>query len=96
MAPLVWLVTGCTSGIGLAFVEAITSVGDKVIVTGRNAEQRIGHLKSDNVAVLDLDILATKKEIDTQIEKAVAIFGKLDVLVNNAGGSTARVVEEAE
>lgn len=96
MAPLVWLVTGCTGGLGYAFIESIAARGDMVVATGRNAEKRIAHLKSDNVAVLDLDLLASRSEIDRQIKKAVDIFGRLDVLVNNAGNAGAKFVEEAE
>ncbi|KAI1499089.1 hypothetical protein F5X99DRAFT_430981 [Biscogniauxia marginata] len=96
MAPLIWLVTGCTTGLGKSMVESIASGGDRVIATGRNAEKRLHDLKSDNVAVLDLDITMPKVVINAQVQKAIGIFGGLDVLVNNAGASWPSTVEEAD
>ena len=96
MAPLVWLVTGTTSGIGAALVNEIVARGDKVIASGRKIEERLGQLKSDNVALLELDIAAGSTTITTKIKEAWDIFGHVDVLVNNAGMSAMRSAEEAE
>jgi NADP-dependent 3-hydroxy acid dehydrogenase YdfG len=96
MAPLIWLVTATTSGLGSSLVESIVARGDRVIATGRNAEQRLVHLKSDAVALLDLDVTAGLDAIKTQVEKANAIWGKIDVLLNNAGVSAPKSIEEAE
>ena len=96
MAPLVWLITGTTSGIGAALLDHIIAHGDQVIASGRNVEKRLGHLKSDNLAVLDLDITAGWAEIEAQVKKAWEIFGHIDVLMNNAGVSAMRTAEEAE
>jgi NADP-dependent 3-hydroxy acid dehydrogenase YdfG len=96
MAPLIWLVTGTTSGIGAALVEHIVSRGDKVIASGRRVEQRLAHLKSDKVALLELDIAANPAEIDTAVKKAWGVFGHIDVLMNNAGMSAMKAAEEAE
>ncbi|KAM0427900.1 hypothetical protein ACHAPT_007359 [Fusarium lateritium] len=96
MAPLVWLITGATSGIGASLVEQVVARGDKVIASGRNVEKRLGHLKSDKIALLELDITADLADIKTQISKAWDIFGNVDVLMNNAGMSTMRSAEEAD
>ncbi|KAL4880755.1 hypothetical protein BJY04DRAFT_228150 [Aspergillus karnatakaensis] len=96
MAPTVWLITGSTSGIGAALIDCIAARGDKVIASGRRVEERIGHLKSDSIALLELDIAAGKSAIKTQIEKAWNIFGHIDVLVNNAGMSAINSVEQAD
>jgi NAD(P)-dependent dehydrogenase (short-subunit alcohol dehydrogenase family) len=96
MAPLVWLVTGSTSGIGAALIEQITARGDKVIASGRNVDQKLGHLKSDKVALLELDITADFSQIEAQMEQAWGIFGHIDVLMNNAGMSALKSAEEAE
>jgi NAD(P)-dependent dehydrogenase (short-subunit alcohol dehydrogenase family) len=96
MAPLVWLVTGTTSGIGAAIVQHLAARGDKVIASGRKAEERLNHLKSDDVAVLDLDICAGWTDIKRQVERAWNIFGHIDVLMNNAGASALKTAEEAE
>jgi NAD(P)-dependent dehydrogenase (short-subunit alcohol dehydrogenase family) len=96
MEPLVWLVTGCTSGVGAAIVREIASRGDKVIATGRNAEERIASIGTESISVLDLDLESGKLAIDAQVKKAIAIWGRVDVLLNNAGMSDARCLEEAD
>ncbi|KAH9210448.1 oxidoreductase,short chain dehydrogenase-like protein [Leptodontidium sp. 2 PMI_412] len=85
MSPSVWLVTGCSSGFGSAFVHEILSRGDKVIATGRNASTKLAHLGDTGAAILDLDVTAPQEEIDEKIKQAIAVYGQIDVLVNNAG-----------
>lgn len=96
MSPSVWLVTGATSGIGAALVKHILERGDKVIASGRKIDDRLDHLQSDNLALLELDICAERAILERQIEKAWGIFGHIDVLMNNAGMSAMRTVEDAE
>jgi NADP-dependent 3-hydroxy acid dehydrogenase YdfG len=96
MAPTIWLVTGTTSGIGAALVTHLLSIGDKVIASGRNVEARLSALKSDNLALLELDITASTSEIKAKIEHAWSIFGHIDILMNNAGMSAMKSAEEAE
>ncbi|CEI68015.1 unnamed protein product [Fusarium venenatum] len=84
MSQLVWLVTGCSSGFGSQFVHQILSRGDKIIATARNSA-RIESLASQGAAVLELDVTDTQDNIDQTIAKAIAIYGRIDVLVNNAG-----------
>ncbi|KAK3313162.1 hypothetical protein B0H66DRAFT_387478 [Apodospora peruviana] len=96
MAPLIWLVTGTTSGIGRSLVEHIISRGDKVIASGRKVEERLGSLKSDSFALLELDISAGRREITTKVKEAWEIFGHIDILLNNAGVSAMKSAEEAE
>ncbi|KAH7123250.1 hypothetical protein B0J13DRAFT_679976 [Dactylonectria estremocensis] len=94
----IWLVTGTTSGIGEALVQQILSRGDKVIASGRKVEQRLGPRipKSENLAFLELDITAGQQQVEEQIKKAWAIFGSIDVLVNNAGRAGIKTAEEAD
>lgn len=96
MAPLVWLVTGSTSGIGLALIIHILARGDKVIASGRKVSERLGHLKSDNLALLELDITSPTAEIQVQIKIAWEIFGHIDILMNNAGMSALKSAEESK
>jgi NAD(P)-dependent dehydrogenase (short-subunit alcohol dehydrogenase family) len=96
MAPLVWLITGCTSGIGTALMTECLSRGDKVIATGRKVVERLNSFKSENLALLELDITSSVKDIQDQLKDAWAIFGQIDVLVNNAGISAFKAAEEAE
>lgn len=94
--PLVWLVTGSTSGIGLSLVQHIISRGDKVIATGRKVESRLSHLKtSPSIALLELDITSPAETLSQKITQAWSIFGHIDVLVNNAGMSAMKPAEEA-
>ncbi|KAK1243402.1 hypothetical protein MKX07_004030 [Trichoderma sp. CBMAI-0711] len=83
MAPLVWLVTGCSSGFGREFVHEILKRGDKVIATARRPET-LEDLKKAGAAVLQLDVTWHQERITETINNAIAIFGQLDVLINNA------------
>ena len=85
MAPLTWLVTGCSSGFGEQFVHSILARGDRVIATGRSASSRLSHLKSTSAAILDLDVSIPESEITAKVEDALKIYGGIDILVNNAG-----------
>ncbi|KAE9370658.1 NAD(P)-binding protein [Stipitochalara longipes BDJ] len=85
MAPLVWLITGCSSGFGEAFVHDALSRGDKVIATGRKVEIRLAHLKGTGASILDLDVTASQGELNSKIAQAISVYGHIDVLVNNAG-----------
>ncbi|PVH71971.1 NAD(P)-binding protein [Cadophora sp. DSE1049] len=80
MEPSVWIVTGCSSGFGEAFVHEILARGDKVIATGRNAEIKLAHLKGTSATILDLDVTASQADIGAKIEEAIGIYGKIDVL----------------
>ncbi|KAI9740781.1 MAG: hypothetical protein M1818_004746 [Claussenomyces sp. TS43310] len=94
MAPLVWLVTGCSSGFGEQFVHNILARGDKVIATGRNAATRLQHLGATGAAILDLDVSISQAELNEKVEEALKIYGRIDVLVNNAGYIESAPVEE--
>ncbi|MCJ1244246.1 hypothetical protein MMC30_001444 [Trapelia coarctata] len=94
MPPLTWLVTGCSSGIGEKFVHALLARGDQVIATARNASERLQPLKDAGAAILDLDVTASQTVLDAKVKEAIAIYGRLDVLVNNAGYLEVGAVEE--
>lgn len=83
MSQLVWLVTGCSSGFGEQFVHSILARGDKVIATGRKLE-KLKHLEQAGAAILQLDITDSQQSIRDTIAKAIDIYGRVDVLVNNA------------
>ena len=94
MAPLVWLITGCSSGFGEQFVHQILARGDKVIATGRQASTRLSHLKETDASILELDVTASPAEIDAKVQEAIAIYGHIDILINNAGFVSMSFVEE--
>lgn len=93
MSQLVWLVTGCSSGFGEIFVNQILSRGDLVIATGRKVE-KLAHLKKTGAAILQLDITDKQEVLHETIQKALAIYGRIDVLVNNAAYVAAGVWED--
>ncbi|KAJ5135626.1 uncharacterized protein N7515_004904 [Penicillium bovifimosum] len=94
MSPRVWLVTGTSSGLGTELVKAVLARGDNVIATARNAD-RIAHLKKIGAATMQLDITVSQSELDRKAEEAIAVYGRVDVLVNNAGYTQFGTVEES-
>ena len=87
MAPPVWLITGCSSGLGLSLARAALEAGHKVIATSRNPDKSPEAVKeiegSENGVWVKLDV--TDADLEQRIEECVQKFGKIDVLVNNAG-----------
>ncbi|KAI0163931.1 NAD(P)-binding protein [Xylariaceae sp. FL1272] len=83
MTQLVWLITGCSSWFGEHFVRQIQSRGDLVIATARNID-KIRHLEQPGVALLQLDITSNQFILNEVVAKAIDVYGKVDVLVNNA------------
>ena len=77
--------TGATGGIGLEIVNKYLSAGAKVIATGRD-EAKLAELfaNNDRVTTLKCDI-AQPDQIEAMYESALAKFGKIDILVSNAG-----------
>ena len=95
MAPQIWLVTGATSGIGKTVIQELVHRGDKVIATGRKVEERLGAYKSDSLRLLELDISADRVALAAKVQEAWAIFGRIDVVLNNAGMNQLMSAEEA-
>ena len=94
MRQLTWLVTGCSSGFGEQFVHSVLARGDKVIATGRRADQRLAHLKGTGAAILEIDVSAQEAEIQAKAQQALKIYDGIDVLVNNAGYVDLSFVED--
>ena len=94
MAPLVWLITGCSSGFGAEFVHSALARGDKVIATGRNSATKLKQFEGTGAAIVDLDVTLPEAEVKKTIDGAVKIHGRIDVLVNNAGYGLFGCVEE--
>ena len=78
------LITGCSSGIGRACVRLFQRQGWKVAATMRAPEQETEFHKLDDVLLLRLDVTDTGS-IDAAIAATLEAFGKIDVVVNNAG-----------
>jgi NAD(P)-dependent dehydrogenase (short-subunit alcohol dehydrogenase family) len=82
----VWLITGASRGLGRAFTEAVLDAGDRVVATARNPEQlvELRDRYSEKVCTVPLDV-TNEVQAKAAFEAAIASFGDLDVLVNNAG-----------
>ncbi|KAH8177117.1 short chain dehydrogenase domain-containing protein [Sarocladium implicatum] len=93
MAPLVWLITGCSSGLGQALTIEALSRGEAVIATARNVKA-LASLAERGAATLALDVTSNQTTLNMTIEDAIAIHGRIDVLVNNAGYVLAGALEE--
>src|SRR4051812_14337897 len=91
----VWLITGTTSGVGLALAKAVAARGGRVIASGRNARERLADIQTPAIRPLDLDISRPLAEIQGRIREAVSIFGRIDYVVNNAAWAMPSSVEEA-
>lgn len=89
----VWLITGTSSGLGNELARAVLGRGDKVIATARQLD-RISSLKELGAATLQLDVTAPQEELNRRAEEAIAIYGRIDVLVNNAGYVQFGTIEE--
>lgn len=94
MPQLTWLVTGCSSGIGEAFVYEIIARGDRVIATARRAKERLQDLEAAGAFILELDVTWPQQRLDDTVQQAIQVYGGIDVLVNNAGYVEAGLLED--
>ncbi|MEY8761239.1 oxidoreductase [Chryseobacterium tongliaoense] len=82
----VWFITGSSKGLGKNLVEAVLLKGDYAVATARNLKD-LEELKAqypDQLFPVKLDV-EIREEIDSAVEAAINHFGRIDVLVNNAG-----------
>lgn len=68
--------------------------GDKVIATGRNAATKLKLFEGTGAAIVDLDVTQPEAEVKKIVDEAAKIYGRIDVLVNNAGYGLFGAVEE--
>lgn len=95
MSKQVWFITGASSGFGDAFARYAIAQGHSVIATARDASKlrTIEALSPERVSIQRLDV-TRPVEIEAAIDSAVARFGRIDVLINNAGYGIVGAVEE--
>src|ERR1700742_376149 len=85
MSPKVFLITGTSTGFGKELVETCIERGQYVIATARKSSNLSFKGGNDsNVFAVDLDV-TNKKSIDAAFTAGVKKFGRIDVVVNNAG-----------
>jgi NAD(P)-dependent dehydrogenase (short-subunit alcohol dehydrogenase family) len=91
---MVWFITGASKGFGLTFVKQLLAKGDKVAATSRNAAditKQVGD--ATNLLALTVD-LTNEESVQSAIAQTHATFGRLDIIVNNAGYFIAGSIEE--
>ena len=84
MTQKVWLVTGCSSGLGNQLIRSIIARGDKAIATARNASALI-ELADAGAATIELDVTVSEDILKEKASEAIGKFGRIDVVVHNAG-----------
>jgi NAD(P)-dependent dehydrogenase (short-subunit alcohol dehydrogenase family) len=91
----VWLITGCSSGFGRTLAEAALAAGHSVALTARKPDQlaELAAKYPDTAAAFPLDV-TDAASVSAAISGAVERFGRLDVLVNNAGYGLLAALEE--
>ena len=83
-AHSVWLVTGCSSGFGREIARILVKRGHQVVVTARNPAALDEFASARNALVAALDVTVPVQIADV-VQQAEARFGRIDVLLNNAG-----------
>jgi NAD(P)-dependent dehydrogenase (short-subunit alcohol dehydrogenase family) len=93
----VWFITGCSTGFGRALARYTLDRGYRVVVTARNPAdvEDLGAGNGERALVLALDV-TKPDEIAASVQAAEAKFGRIDVLVNNAGVGYFGAIEESE
>ena len=93
-ATKVWFITGAGRGLGLDMARAALAAGHRVVATGRDPAKVTAALgESDRLLTVKLDV-TRPEEAGLAVEAAIARFGSIDVLANNAGNFYAGFFEE--
>jgi len=95
MAAKVWFITGTSKGFGRVWAEAALARGDLVAATARNIDtlSPLTERYGKQVTAITLDV-TNKADVDAAIAEAHARFGRLDVVINNAGYGLFGTIEE--
>ncbi|MBU5210213.1 SDR family oxidoreductase [Heyndrickxia oleronia] len=91
----VWFITGASSGLGYEFTKKALELGDKVVGIARNIE-KLNELKSqyeEMLLPLRLDV-TNRSDVFATVETAIKHFGKIDIVINNAGNMIMGMIEE--
>jgi NAD(P)-dependent dehydrogenase (short-subunit alcohol dehydrogenase family) len=89
----VWLITGASSGFGRALAEAALSRGDRVVAAARRTDALADLASSERVHVVALDVTDAAQRA-AAVSESLERFGRIDVLVNNAGRTQVGAIEE--
>jgi len=92
----VWFITGASKGLGLEIARAALKSGDKVVRTVRSKSDQLSATLSDSTELMVVQMDVThEKEVQAAVQETIAYFGRIDVLVNNAGYGAVTAIEEA-
>jgi NAD(P)-dependent dehydrogenase (short-subunit alcohol dehydrogenase family) len=91
----VWLVTGSSRGLGLEIAKAVLAAGDRLVATARDPKdlQPLLEVGGDRVRAVALDV-TRPAQARAAVEMARSVFGRLDVVVNNAGYANVNSIED--
>src|SRR4051794_3554620 len=91
----VWFVTGASKGLGLSLVKQLLQQGHQVAATSRSIEELSKAVDSTDARFLPLAVdLKSEASVSQSIEQTIAQFGRIDVVVNNAGYGLLGSLEE--
>lgn len=91
----VWFVTGCSTGFGMELAKHLLNNGYRAVVTARKTEDLAVFAGNPNALLLTLDV-TVQAQVDAAVKAVHERFGRIDVLVNNAGLGYFGSVEESE
>lgn len=100
MENKVVIITGGSSGIGKALAKAFGSRGSKIVITGRDTsalQVTVDELKKDSIEAISIQADVSREEDNRKMaEETIRQFGRIDILINNAGISMRALFEEAD
>jgi NAD(P)-dependent dehydrogenase (short-subunit alcohol dehydrogenase family) len=93
----VWFITGCSKGLGRALAERVLQHGQRAVVTARNVDQirDIAAIYPESALALPLDV-NDSRQVNDVLAQTDNTFGRIDVLVNNAGYGYLAAIEEGD
>src|SRR5687767_1227748 len=93
----VWFITGCSTGFGRALATNLLESGYRVAVTARNVDKAadLVTISPNNALAIALDVTDKQQVLDA-VAQAESHFGRIDVLVNNAGFGYFGAIEESD
>jgi len=91
----IWFITGASKGFGFEITKAALEAGDKVVATVRKDDSALYASLNENANLFVVTMDVTKESnVKEAVEKAIDHFGKLDIIVNNAGYGIVGAIEE--